>query len=207
MDVPSNRKIVFLFLLGILVSIAEPIYLLITGSSVGGALWPMALSALDWTFYLREWRSELFGVILILTAIILTKCKDRGNLEKSIATVVLGIVSGYLLVFLLLDIAYLRGGFILLPTVYGFIILYCVLIIGGLPKNPFNKENKKLNRTLHIGFVFISVWLIGPGISAMAGLSPSPPELNLEKGQYSVNTTVHEYPMPNHPARICISFL
>ena len=73
MDVPSNRKIVLLFLSGLLISIFEPIYLLITGSSIASALWPMALSALDWTFWLREWRSELFGVILILTAIILTK--------------------------------------------------------------------------------------------------------------------------------------
>ena len=72
MDVPSNRKIAFLFLLGILVSIFEPIYLLITGSSIASALWPMALSALDWTFFLREWRSELFGVILILTCLLYT---------------------------------------------------------------------------------------------------------------------------------------
>ena len=128
MDMPSNRKIVFLFLSGLLVSIVKPIFLLITGSSIASALWPMALSALDWTFFLREWRSELFGVILILTAIILTKCNNRSNLEKAIATVLLGIVSGYLVVFLLLDIAYLRGGFILLPTVYGFIILYLSLI-------------------------------------------------------------------------------
>ena len=202
MDVPSNRKIVFLFLSGLLISIFEPIYLLITGSSIASALWPMALGALDWTFFLREWRSELFGVILILTAIIFTKCNDRSNLEKAIATVLLGIVTGYLVVFILLDIAYLRGGFILLPTVYGFIILYCVLIIGGLPNNPFNEENKKLNRILHIGFVLISVWLIGPGISAMAGLSPSPPQLEIEDGQYSVKTTVYEYPMPKEVADI-----
>ena len=91
MDVPSNRKIVFLFLSGLLISIVEPIYLLITGSSIAGALWPMALNALDWTFLLREWRSELFGIILILTAIILTKCNDRSNLEKAIATVLLGL--------------------------------------------------------------------------------------------------------------------
>ena len=186
MDVPSNRKIVFLFLSGLLISIFEPIYLLITGSSIASALWPMALGALDWTFFLREWRNELFGVILVFTAIIFTKCNDRSNLEKAIATVLLGIVSGYLVVFLLLDIAYLRGGFILLPTVYGFIILYCALIIGGLPKNPFNRENERFNRTLHIGFVLISAWLIGPGISAMAGLSPSPPELDLEEGQLSL---------------------
>ena len=96
----------------------------------------------------------------------------------------------------------LRDAFLLLPTIYGFIILCTALIIGGTPTNPFNKANNTKDRTTHFLLVLLAVWLISPGLSAMAGLSPSPPELDLGPEKYSVTTNVHEYPMPEEVASI-----
>ena len=202
MDMPSNRRLVILFGMGFLLALLEPIVLLAMGNDIAGALWPMAIRSLELTLFLREWRTFAFGFFLLSTSVVLTRCNNSGSWEKVISALILGLTTGLLVIFTLLDIAYLRGAFILLPTAYGFIILCTVLMVSGLPKNPFDQENIRLKRILHIGLVLFSVWLIGPGLSAMAGLSPSPPELGLEKGQYSVKTTVHEYPMPEEVASI-----
>jgi len=202
MDVPSNRRLAILVGIGFSIAILEPIILLALGDDLAGAFWPMAIRSLEWTMLLREWRTGAFALLLVATPVVIVRCNNCGPWEKVIASLLLGIFVGLTVIFSLLNMAYLRDAFILLPTTYGFIILFSVLMIGGLPTNPFNGQNKKLNRSIHICLVLFSVWLIGPGISAMAGLSPSPPEFKMEKGQYAVKTTIHEYPMPEEVASI-----
>ena len=202
MDRPSNRNLGLFFGIGFLLVLLEPLILLAMGNDIAGALWPMAIRSLDWTFFLREWRTLVFAFFLLALPIAFTRSPNSGLREKVVATILLGIISGLLAIFLLLNIAYLKDAFILLPTVYGFIILCAALIAGGRPSNPFKQENERLNRSVHMLLVLFSVYLISPGLSAMAGLSPSPPELEMEKGQYSVKTTVHEYPMPKEVASI-----
>ena len=199
---PSRKKLGFLFALGFLLSLLEPLVLLVMGNDIGGALWPMANRSLDWTYFLREWRTEVFGLAIISVPLAFSRSKNSSAWEKTIATVVLGLTFGLLFIFTLLNMAYIRDAFILLPTTYGFIIICSVLIVGGVPKNPFKDENNKLNSSIHILLVLISIWLIGPGLSAMAGLLPSPPEPEFDEGQYSVITTVHEYPMPEEVSSI-----
>ena len=202
MDVPSNRRLVLFVVIGFSIAISEPIILLALGKDLAGAFWPMAVRSLEWTMFLREWRTGVFALFLVATPVVLVRCNKCGPWEKVIASLSLGIFVGLTVIFSLLNMAYLRDAFILLPTMYGFIILFSVLMIGGLPNNPFNGQNKQLNRSIHICLVLFSVWMIGPGISAMAGLCPSPPEFEMEKGQYSVKTTIHEYPMPEEVASI-----
>ena len=65
----------------------------------------------------------------------------------------------------------------LLPTSYGIILLTILLIVGGVPRLP--KTETKYNfttRTLHLLGVFFAAWLLMPGIPAMIGIAPSPPE-------------------------------
>jgi len=202
MEEPSNRRLVILTVIGFTIAISEPVVLLALGDDLAGAFWPMAIRSLEWTMFLREWRTGVFAILLVLTPTVFVRCNNSGSWEKVIACLLLGLFTGLTVIFSLLNMAYLRDAFILLPTTYGFIILFSVLIIGGLPNNPFNGQNKKLNRSIHICLVLCSVWLIGPGISAMAGLCPSPPELQMENGQYSVKTTAHPYPMPEEVASI-----
>ena len=202
MDAPSSKRLSAYFSFGVLIALLEPLILLVMGDDIAGALWPMANRSLDWTFFLREWRTEAFALAIILVPFAYVRSPNSGAREKSISALILGITFGLLLIFSLLNIAYLRDAFLLLPTIYGFIILCTVLIIGGTPKNPFNKANNTIGRTTHVLLVLLAVWLISPGLSAMAGLSPSPPELDLGVGTYSVTTTIHEYPMPEEVASI-----
>lgn len=202
MDVPSSKRLTSYFLCGVLIGLLEPLILLVMGDDIAGALWPMANRSLEWTFFLREWRTEVFALAIVSVPFAYIRSYNSSGLEKTISALILGVTFGLLLIFSLLNIAYLRDAFLLLPTIYGFIILCTVLIIGGTPKNPFNNDNDTKNRTTHILLVLLAVWLIGPGLSAMAGLSPSPPELDFDDGKYSVSTTVHEYPMPEEVASI-----
>ena len=202
MDVPSSKRLISYFFCGVLIGLLEPLILLAMGDDIGGALWPMANRSLEWTFFLREWRTEVFALSIIAVPFAYIRSPNSGGLEKTISALILGVTFGLLLIFSLLNIAYLRDAFLLLPTIYGFIILCTVLIIGGMPRNPFHKDNNTKNRATHILLVLLAVWLISPGLSAMAGLSPSPPELDFDDGKYSVITTIHEYPMPEEVASI-----
>lgn len=202
MDEPSNRRLSAYFACGVTIALLEPLILLAMGDDIAGALWPMANRSLDWTFFLREWRTEAFALSIISVALSFTRSSNSSAWEKTISSVLLGVTIGLLLIFSLLNLAYLRDAFLLLPTIYGIIILCTVLIVGGLPNNPFSSENNTKNRSTHFLFVILAVWLISPGLTAMAGLSPSPPELDLGDGKYSVSTTIHEYPMPEEVSSI-----
>jgi len=202
MEMPSRKKFCLLFGLGFFLSLLEPLALLAMGDDIAGALWPMANRSLEWTYFLRDWRSEVFGLAIVSLPLAISRSNNSSAWEKTIATLVLGIIFGLLFIFILLNIAYLRDAFILLPTTYGFIMICSALIAGGMPKNPFKDGNNRLNSSVHILVVLIAVWLISPGLSAMAGLLPSPPEPEFDDGEYSVITTIHEYPMPDEVSSI-----
>ncbi len=198
MDRPSNRKFSLFFAIGLLLALLEPVILLALGDDIGGALWPMAVRSLDWTFFLREWSTVIFALFLLSLPFVYSRAPHSSHWEKLVATTLIGTVSGLFSIFALLNWAYYKDAFILLPTLFWFTILCAALIAGGRPTIPFNHENRLISRSVHLALVFFSVLLlvVSPGFLAMAGLSPSPPELNIEDGQYSIKTTIHEYPMP-----------
>ena len=126
MDAPSSKRLSAYFSFGVLIALLEPLILLAMGDDIAGALWPMANRSLDWTFFLREWRTEAFALAIISVPFAYTRSPNSSAREKTISALILGITFGLLLIFSLLNIAYLRDAFLLLPTIYGFIIL-CTL--------------------------------------------------------------------------------
>ena len=130
MEEPSNRRLVILTVIGFTIAISEPVVLLALGDDLAGAFWPMAIRSLEWTMFLREWRTGVFAILLVLTPTVFVRCNNSGSWEKVIACLLLGLFTGLTVIFSLLNMAYLRDAFILLPTTYGFIILFSVLIIG-----------------------------------------------------------------------------
>ena len=56
-----------LFAFGILVSIAESLYMLILGNTLENAVWPIAIRTLEWTLYLRN----NLGFVTMLSGIVL----------------------------------------------------------------------------------------------------------------------------------------
>ena len=206
MDMPSKKSLALYFGAGFILALLEPLILLALGDDLVGAFWPMAIRSLEWTQFLREFRSLVFAFFLLVVPLSFYRSKNASNLEKVISVTITGFVFGLVFIFILLNVAYFRDAFILLPTTYGFIILCTTLIIGGAPNNPFKEGREKVNRSLHLLLVIFAVWLISPGLSAMAGLSPSPPKLQLEEGQYQVTTTSYEYPMPEEVSSIPVSY-
>ena len=73
MDVPSKRNLVLLFLAGFTLSLLEPVILLAMGRDIASALWPMANRALDVTYFLRDWRTEVFALFLVILPFIIIK--------------------------------------------------------------------------------------------------------------------------------------
>lgn len=202
MDLPSKRKLGLLFGAGFIFALLEPLILLALGNDLGGAFWPMAKRSLEWTYFLRENHSLIFAFFILTTPFAYFRSDKASNLEKVIAIFVTGLVFGLLSIFMLLNWAYYRDAFLLLPTTYGFIMLCCAMIIRGVPKNPFKDTKDRFSNIAHILLVLVAVWLISPGITAMAGLSPSPPKLQMENGLYEVEINDYEYPMPEEVSSI-----
>ncbi|MGB1549012.1 MAG: hypothetical protein ACPHA0_01530 [Candidatus Poseidoniaceae archaeon] len=202
MDLPSKRKLGLLFGAGFIFALLEPLILLALGNDLGGAFWPMAKRSLEWTYFLRGNHSLIFAFFILAIPFSYFRSDKASNLEKVIAIFVTGFVFGLLSIFMLLNWAYYRDAFLLLPTTYGFIMLCCAMIIRGLPKNPFKDAKDRFSNIAHILLVLVAVWLISPGITAMAGLSPSPPKLQMENGLYEVEINGYEYPMPEEVSSI-----
>ena len=202
MEKPSKRFVCFLVLSGFLLAILEPLILLILGDDLGGAFWPMAKRSLDWTYFLRKNRTIIFAFFLLALPFSYYRSSKAGGLEKSIMILFVGFIFGLLATFHLLDWAYYRGAFLLLPTTYGFLLLCSALVIRGLPEIPFNSSEYRIQKISHIFVVLISVWLISPGLSSIAGLAPSPPELQIQDGKYRVETKSYQYPMPKEVSSI-----
>ena len=202
MEMPRKRYILLMVIAGILLALLEPLILLLMGNDLGGAFWPMAKRSLEWTYFLRNNRTLVFAFFILAVPFSYVRSKSAGNLERSIFVVFVGFILGLLGIFSLLNWAYYRDAFLLLPTTYGFLLLCSALIIRGIPENPFSSDVGRLEKISHIAVILLSVWLITPGLSSIAGLAPSPPKLQLEDGHYQVDINSYEYPMPEEVSSI-----
>ena len=135
MEMPKSKYFAIIAVAGFVLAFIEPIILLLLGDDLGGAFWPMAIRTLELTLYLRENRSLVFALTIIVTLTALVYNKSENPVSIMLATFSVGLVFGLLVVFTLLDMAYMRGAFVLLPTLYGFLILILSFKIYGIPKN------------------------------------------------------------------------
>ena len=202
MEMPRKRYILLMVIAGILLALLEPLILLLMGNDLGGAFWPMAKRSLEWTYFLRDNRTLVFAFFILAVPFSYVRSKTAGNFERSIFVVFVGFILGLLGIFSLLNWAYYRDAFLLIPTTYGFLLLCSALIIRGMPENPFSSDVGRWEKISHIAVILLSVWLITPGLSSIAGLAPSPPKLQIEDGQYQVDINSYEYPMPEEVSSI-----
>ena len=102
-----------------------------------------------------------------------------------------------------MDARYLRGAFLILPTVYGVLLLSSCLI-ATWHSQVAPKENKKLENFYSVGHlicVFFAAWLIMPGLPAMMGFAPSPPPkpnfgYGSEPGPFEEVLFTYQYDLP-----------
>ena len=174
------------FIFGLFIVFIEPIIYLLSGDDIGGALWPHAYRTLIWTGILRDYNKMVFVILLLSTAISFLLMKRESLWKTRISLALLGSLFALVTIFFLLDMAYFRGGFLLLPTVYGFMLL--ILILNSI---------KEIKINLNLAGIIFAVWLISPGLSAISGLAPSPPPSeDVKLGEFEFSTSIHPYPMP-----------
>jgi len=204
-----------LFLTGVIVALIETIYLLILGNSLENAVWPLAIRNLELTFTLRK----SVPSVAILCALILSVglwLMLRRQQKKSVPNwigyalvFVSGLILGLYAVFVIMDLRYLRGAFLLLPTVYGFVLFSCAIGSKGIPNLP--KSNKPLIENFysvaHLFAVFLAAWLMMPGIPALVGMAPSPPDkpvfgYGADPGPFGEVLEVYPYQIPDNVTAI-----
>ena len=194
---------------GFIASVIQPVVLFLSGKDVNDAVWPHAYRALQATMWLRENLTLMFFfVLLMLFASLVSvnnkfKGKNIHQIHRAILLFVIGLFSGFIVLYFLLDFFYLRGAFLLLPTLYGVILLSSILTVNGLPTIPFrNPKKSAIGSIAHLIGVFFAAWLVMPGIPAMVGFAPSPPEVpkigyGAEPGPFETTMTIHAYEMPS----------
>ena len=202
MEMPKRKYFAMIAVAGFVIAFIEPIILLLLGDDLGGAFWPMAIRTLELTLYLRENRSLVFALTIILTLTALVYNRSENPISIMVATFSVGLVFGLLAVFKLLDMAYMRGAFILLPTLYGFLILILSFKLYGIPKNILKSNKKRISIICNYILVIFAIFLITPGLQAISGLAPHPPELDMPASNYSIEVTRYEYPMPEEVQKI-----
>ena len=196
------------FVSGLILSVLEPLLSSLSGKDVSDSIWPYAYRTLQWTMSLREGIftfTLMMSVLLFLTFLVLQRqLKGRLNPRwaNGIGVFLIGFLVGFIVLFFALDRFYLRGAFLLLPTLYGFLLLSILLMVGGFPHVPKDAKPMRIaGHTLHIAGVFFAAWLVMPGIPAMIGMAPSPPPAPLigygaDPGPFDTSLSIHPYPVP-----------
>lgn len=175
------RPAILVFVLGLLASYSEMILRLLQGKGVVDSVWPHAVRSLEWTMALR---SSMEGVLFFVAIVVSSSYFIRKRLTESPAPrlrlavlFLLGLTLGLTTIHFLMDVFYLRGAFLLLPTLFGVIFVSLLLALGGMPTiREIGQQKISPPRILHLCGVFFAAWLIVPGIPALMGFAPSPPD-------------------------------
>lgn len=212
-DSPSFPSAMIAF--GAFIALAESLILLVQGESIENAIWPQAVRTLSWTFLLRESvvLVTLFSAIFLACCVYSSIQHHRGHrLKKPIQGILFGIIGAVFaswMIFVLMDYRYIRGAFLLLPTIYGVLLLGSTLAVLGPPGLPDSSQNWKEKTTtiLHVATVFLAAWLVMPGIPALIGIAPSPPlaptmGYGAEAGPFDRTTLRYAYPLPEEVVAI-----
>ena len=193
--------------LGFLLALSEVLLGLLSGDTVVDAIWPHAVRSLDWTMALRA------NEALPLTYLLLTGGLAYGGRRAFVqagsprtgrlaVTAAIGFVLGWLALYFAMDVAYLRGAFLLLPTLMGWTLAMLLLVSGGLPSlRDAESQRFSAPQTVRLVGVFFAAWLVMPGMPAIVGMAPSPPDAprigyGSAPGPYDTVQFASPYPLP-----------
>ena len=204
-----------LFLFGVIIALFETIYLLILGNTLENAVWPLAIRTLEWTMVLRNNvpAVALFSGLILATSMWLMIRRQQNKPINPVfgygAIICSGFIIGSYAVFLIMDLRYLRGAFLLLPTIYGVLLFSFAIIARGVPKLPSSKDTRMDNiySVSHLFAVFLAAWLMMPGIPALVGMAPSPPAKPIfgyggEPGPFLEVLEIYPYDLPENVTAI-----
>ena len=200
---------------GALLAWAESLLMLVQGESIENAIWPQAVRTLSWTFILRDnvfsiaLLSALFLAFCVYSSIKYHKGHRLAKPAQAIFFSLIGAVLASWVIFVLMDYRYIRGAFLLLPTIYGVVLLGSTLAVQGPPGLPDSTQDwkAKSKTVLHVATIFLAAWLVMPGIPALIGIAPSPPlaptmGYGAEAGPFDRTTLRFAYPLPEEVVAI-----
>ena len=203
------------FSIGVFISLIETLYLLARGSNLENAVWPLAIRTLEITLYLRKsvpLVALLCALILSLGLWLMMRRQQGKHIAQWITHSLIfaaGVTVGAYSVYLVMNARYLRGAFLLLPTLYGFILFACAIGARGIPRLPKINDGvlDKLYSASHLIAVFLAAWLMVPGIPALVGIAPSPPDRPVfgyggQPGPFGEVLEVYPYPLPENVTAI-----
>lgn len=196
-------------ILGAVIALSESIYLLLLGEPIQNAIWPQAIRTLAWTFFLRQHIATIaiFSALILAASVWVALRKRKGTDLHPLSVIglmcLIGAILASWIIFLLMDIRYIRGAFLLLPTLYGVLLLASAIAVRGAPHLP-KREQSKTEKTytfLHLCTIFFAAWLVMPGIPALIGIAPSPPDTptmgyGAQAGPFDSVRVQYLYPIP-----------
>ena len=203
----SSRSMAGFVALGMGLAYAEFILGLLTGDNAVDAIWPHAVRSLSWTMTFRSSTEGLLVALLAAagaTAWARRRCAEAldGSNAQAVLSVGIGAVLGFISLHFIMDVFYLRGAFLLLPTAMGAVLACLVVLKGGAPRwRSSVSETWSFKRTGHLLGVFLAAWLVVPGVPALIGLAPSPPDAPIigygaPPGPYDTVDWATPYEMP-----------
>ena len=200
-------------LLGILFAYSEMIYRLLSGKDIVDSVWPHAIRSLEWTLRLRSSPTLTLSLFLVAGAAAfglrsLVKAASPRAAWLTLPYAALGLLLGLISLHLLLDVFYLRGAFLMVPTLMGWTLVCLLIALGGPPTLRAPGETKpSTTRVFHVLGVFFAAWLVMPGIPALAGFAPSPPAAptmgyGSSPGPYTLEQYQFPYVLPEEVAEV-----
>lgn len=188
---------------GILLAFSEVILRLFAGKDLVDAVWPHAVRSLEWTVNLRNMPVLTVSYVMVVAAIayglrktIVAQEDRKGWL--AIPYGLLGLLLGFIVIHFLMDAFYLKGAFLLLPTLMGWTLACLLVALEGPPslRGP-GQDSISPARAVHVVGVFFAAWLVMPGIPAVIGFAPSPPDApSMGYGSFPGPYTVEQYRTP-----------
>jgi len=207
-DFGTRQLLSLAFFTGIVLGLSELLFGLLIGKDIIDSIWPHAVRSLSWTMYLRDSMGTVWILLILTTSMALLCAKLRQfesyrNRVEAVGIMIIGVVISWIVLHLVMDIFYLRGAFLLLPFLYGYILISLLIGIFGLPGlRQTTSSALSWSRLVHIGGVFLAAWLVMPGIPAIIGMAPSPPKqpqfgYGATPGPYQTSYQTFSYPMPD----------
>ena len=188
---------------GFVLAYSEVVLRLLVGKDIVDAIWPHAVRSLEWTLALRDAPALVLSSVFVMAgfAYVLRRSVASGALEgrlKSVPYGAAGFLLGLISMHFLMDVFYLRGAFLLLPTLMGW-ALACLLVGLEGPPSLRSPDQQQLSgwRVAHVVGVFFAAWLVMPGVPAVMGFAPSPPEApSMGYGSFPGPHNVEQYRSP-----------
>ena len=189
--------------IGFLLAFSEMIVRLLAGKGVVDSIWPHAVRSLEWTMALRNSPALTLSGMLIIAGLsyglrkaVVAQYDNRA--WQTLPYGFIGLLIGLITIHFLMNAFYLRGAFLLLPTLMGWTLACLLVAMGGPPSLRAPGQNHlSATRVLHVVGVFFAAWLVMPGIPAVIGFAPSPPDApSMGYGSFPGPYTVEQYRSP-----------